>query len=225
MLDWVVERLGYVGGEFGSDPYFPYIDHIGPTTMLLADNSVMSVFRMPGAPFALVMNTQRNGNKRRLVAFLNAVADENVEVHIHLVRHDAALPAATYNEPVEPYAKMVLDDYHASLADDLAVIDWFLTIRVKPRIPPFATITDKVKTLAAAAGLMSQRRVLDPQLEVQLADAIRLGMGTLAPFGPVLLGERHDSDVDGEPLVYSEIAEFLYLLRTLQFSPQPLADV
>ena len=48
-------------GELGSDTYFPYIDHIAPTVMLLADNSVMSVMRMPGAPFALVMNSQRNG--------------------------------------------------------------------------------------------------------------------------------------------------------------------
>ena len=66
--------------------------------MLLADNSVMSVMRMPGAPFALVMNSQRNAHKRRLTAFLNAIADENVEVHIHLVKHDAALPAAAHAE-------------------------------------------------------------------------------------------------------------------------------
>jgi type IV secretion system protein VirB4 len=225
LIEQVMERLGYAGNEFSSDAYFPYIDHIGPTMMLLADNSVMAVMRMPGAPFALVMNSQRNGDKRRLVAFLNAIADENVEVHIHLVKHDATLPEATHAKAVAPYAKMVLGDYHASMADDLAVVDWFLTIRVKPRIPPFSTIRDKVKTLAATAGLISSKQVMDPQLEVQLADALRLGLGTLQPFGPVLLGQRHDTDVDGTPLVYSEIAEFLYLLRTLQFSPQPLADV
>lgn len=225
LLDQIAERLGYAGGEMNSDEYFPYIDHIGPTVMLLADNSVMSVLRMPGAPFSLVMNGQRNGYKRRLVAFLNAVADENVEVHIHLVKHDASLPPSTHAIAVAPYARMVLDDYHDSIADDMAVIDWFLTIRVKPRIPPFQSITDKVKAIAVTAGLMSGRHVLDPQLEVQLADAIRLGLGTLQPFGPVVLGQRTEGDVNGEPLIYSEIGEFLYLLRTTQFSPQPLADV
>lgn len=226
MLDNLIEKFGYSGGgEFGSDEYFPYIDHIGPTTMLLADNSVMSVLRMPGAPFALVMNGARNGYKRRLVAFLNAVADENVEVHIHLVRHDAQLPAATRAEAVASYAKLVLDDYHASIEDDLAAVDWFLTVRVKPRVPPFASVTDKLRGIAAAVGMMSKEQVIDPQIEVQLADAVRLALGTLKPFGPVLLGQRTDTDVLGEPLVYSEIAEFLYLLRTLQFSPQPLADV
>src|SRR4051794_14074371 len=82
MLDQIKERFGYVSGEMGSDEYFPYIDHIAPTVMLLANNAVMSVMRMPGAPFALVMNGQRNAYKRRLTAFLNAVADENVEVYI-----------------------------------------------------------------------------------------------------------------------------------------------
>jgi type IV secretion system protein VirB4 len=221
-----LERFGYSGGqELGSDDYFPYIDHIAPTVVLLSDNSVMSVMRMPGAPFSSVMNGQRNGNKRRLVAYLNAAADENVEIHIHLVKHDAALPQAAHADAVEPYAKLVLADYHGSIADDLSVVDWFLTVRVKPRIPPFATVTDKIKAVAAKLGLASKHDILDPQLEVQLADAIRLALGTLQPFGPVLLATREDTDVIGEPLVYSEIAEFLCLLRTLQFSPQPLADV
>jgi type IV secretion system protein VirB4 len=224
LIEQVAERLGYSGGEFNSDEYFPYIDHIAPTVMLLGDSSVMSVLRMPGAPFAVVMNGQRNGYKRRLVAFLNAVADENVEVHIHLVKHDATLPEASHADAVAPYARMVLSDYHDSIADDLAVIDWFLTVRVKPRIPPFQSVTEKARALAAKAGLMSKKQMFDPQLEVQLADAIRLGLGTLQPFGPAVLGQRIDDSVDGEPLVYSEIAEFLYLLRTTQFSPQPLAD-
>ena len=185
----------------------------------------MSVLRMPGAPFALVMNGERNAYKRRLVAFLNAVADENVEVHIHLVKHDAMLPAATHAEPIAPYAALLLEEYHASIADDLAVVDWFLTVRVKPRVPPFASVTDKFRGIAAAAGLMSKEKVLDPQIEVQLADAMRLAMGTLKPFGPVLLDQRTETTILGEELVYSEIAEFLYLLRTLQFSPQPMADI
>jgi type IV secretion system protein VirB4 len=218
-------KFGYAAGEFGSDEHFPYIDHIAPTVMLLADNSVMSVLRMPGAPFALVMNAERNGYKRRLVAFLNAVADENVEVHIHLVKHDAMLPPATHAESVAPYAKLLLADYHASIEDDLAAVDWFLTVRVKPRVPPFATVTSKLRSIAAAVGMLSKEHVIDPQIEVQLADAIRLALGTLKPFGPVVLGTRYDAGVVGEPLAYSEIAEFLYLLRTVQFSPQPMADV
>ena len=226
MIDRIMEQLGYSGGlELGSDEYFPYIDHIAPTVMLLADNSVLSVMRMPGVPFSAVMNGQRNGYRRRVVAFLNAGADENVEIHIHLVKHDATLPPPSHGDAVAPYAQKLLADYHASIADDLSVVDWFLTVRVKPRVPPFATITDKIKTVTAKLGMASRDDILDPQLEVQLSDAMRLAMATLQPFGPVLLGTREDADVDGTPLVYSEIAEFLYLLRTLQFSPQPLADV
>ena len=71
-------------------------DRIGPAAPLGADSSVMGAPRMPGAPFSLVVNGVRNDRKRRLTALLNAVADENVEVHIHLVKHDATLPPAQH---------------------------------------------------------------------------------------------------------------------------------
>ena len=224
----IADQLGYAGGmERASDEFFPYVDHIGPATLLGSDESVYGVLRMPGPPFSLVMNGQRNGHKRRLVAFLNAVADENVEVHIHLVKHDATLPPASHGEGGAAYARQLLRDYHASIQDDLAVVDWFLTVRVKPRVKPFAGVTDKARDALAKLGLGRVSRPADPLLEVQLEDAMRLALGTLKPFGPVRLGTRIERDpVTGEEaMAFSEIAEFLYLLRTTQFSPQPLADV
>ena len=228
LFEKLADQLGYSGGmESGSDHVFPYVDHIAPGTMLLADGSLLAVLRMPGAPFSVVMNSERNGYKRRLVAFLNAVADENVEVHIHLVKHDAMLPPATHGEAIEPYADDLLRDYHATIAADLAVVDWFLSVRVKPRVPPFASVTDKIRSALASTGLVPVRKEANPQLEVQIEDAMRLATGTLKPFLPKRLGTRFEDarEFDGEPLAFSEIAEFLYLLRTTQFSPQPMADV
>ncbi len=228
LLERLADQLGYAGAmERASDKFFPYVDHIGPATLLNSDNSVMGVLRMPGAPFSLIMNGERNGHKRRLVAFLNAVADENVEVHIHLVKHDATLPPASHGGAAAPYAQRLLEEYHASIQDDLAVVDWFLTVRVKPRKMPFASVTDKVRDALAKVGLGRASRAADPLLEVQLEDAMRLALGTLGPFGPVRLGTRieHDPATGDEAMAFSEIAEFLYLLRTTQFSPQPLADV
>ena len=228
LVERIADWLGYAGAmERASDHFFPYVDHIGPATLLCSDDSVMGTLRMPGAPFALALNGGRNGNKRRLTAFLNAVADENVEVHIHLVKHDATLPPANHGDAVAPYAQRLLDDYHASIQDDLAVVDWFLTVRVKPRSKPFASVTDKVRDALAKVGLGRTSRAADPLLEVQLEDAMRLALGVLKPFGPVRLGTRieHDPATGEEIAAFSEIAEFLYLLRTTQFSPQPLADV
>jgi len=228
LIERIADQLGYAGAmERASDRFFPYVDHIGPATMLLSDDSVMGTLRMPGASFSLVMNGERNGHKRRLVAFLNAVADENVEVHIHLVKHDATLPPASHGDAAAPYAKRLLDDYHATIQEDLAVVDWFLTVRVKPRSKPFASVTDKVRDALAKVGLGRTSRAANPLLEVQLEDAMRLALGTLKPFGPVRLGTRieHDPVTGEEAAAFSEIAEFLYLLRTTQFSPQPLADV
>ena len=229
MLERAADLLGYSGeGERASDMFFPYVDHIGPATMLCSDGSLLAVQRMPGSCFSLVMNRQRNSHKRRLVAFLNAVADENVEVHIHLVKHDATLPPLNHGGALAPWAATLLNDYHATIEDDLAVVDWFMTVRVKPRVQPFASFTDKAHSALAAIGLSKKRRTTDPLLEVQLEDAMRLAAGTLQPFGPVRLGTRFEpmeNGEDGEALAYSEIAEFLYLLRTVQFSPQPMADV
>ncbi len=229
MLERAADFLGYSGeGERASDVFLPYVDHIGPATMLCSDGSLLAVQRMPGSCFSLVMNRQRNSHKRRLVAFLNAVADENVEVHIHLVKHDATLPPLNHGGALAPWAATLLNDYHATIEDDLAVVDWFMTVRVKPRVQPFASFTNKAHSALAAVGLSKKRRTADPLLEVQLEDAMRLAAGTLQPFGPVRLGTRFkpmENGEDGEALAYSEIAEFLYLLRTVQFSPQPMADV
>ena len=228
MLDVLATKLGYSGGdEFGSDAFFPYLDHIADDVMLLADGSRLAVLRLAGAPFSLVMNVERNGYKRRLIAFLNAVADENVEIHLHLVKHDAELPEFRHGEATAAYARALLDDYHATIEPDLAVIDWFLSVRVKPRIPPFSSVTDRVRSALAAVGMASSFRPVDPEVDVQIEDAMRLAFGTLAPFKPRRLGTRYEpsEEADVEPLAYSEIAEFLYLLRTTQFSPQPMADV
>lgn len=240
----LADALGYSGGgEMASDEFFPYLDHIGPRlqTLLLADGSRMGVLRMRGAPFSLALGSTRNSYKRRLVAYLNAVADENVEVHIHLVKHDADLPwdgvrAASRPPPPRHFARVLLADYHASIEDDAASVDWFLTVRVKPRAKPLDSIADKLRAAIGSVGIAAPKSAgVDPALDVQLEDAMRLALGasgrggTLAPFAPVRLGvreERHpDADPADEPLLFSEIAEFLYLLRTTQFSPQPLTDV
>ena len=228
LIENIAAKLGYSGGmEFGSDPYFPYIDHIAPAVMLLSDSSILAVLRARGAPFSLVMNRERNAYKRRLVAFLNAIADENVEVFIHLVKHDASLPDARHHDAVTAYARVVLTEYHASIEPDLAVLDWFISIRVKPRLPPFSGLAERFGPVLKLLGLTGRTHGVDPRIEVQLEDAIRLAFGTLEPFGLTRLGTRSEpaSDEEGEPLIYSEIAEFLYLLRTTQFSPQPIADV
>ena len=228
LVERIADQLGYAGAsERASDQFFPYVDHIGPATLLCCDDSVLGVLRMPGAPFALEMNGKRNGDKRRLTAFLNAVADENVEAHLHLVKHDATLPPASHGDATAPYARTLLADYHATIQEDLAVVDWFLTVRVKPRKSPFAGVTDKVRDVLAKVGIGRVSRAADPLLEVQLEDAMRLALGTLKPFGPVRLGTRIERDpVTGDDaMAFSEIAEFLYLLRTTQFSPQPMADV
>jgi len=60
------------------------------------NGSVIGVLHMPGAPFSLATNAERDGHKRRLAASFNAVASENVEVHTRSAKHDATLPPASH---------------------------------------------------------------------------------------------------------------------------------
>lgn len=231
-LDRLADAFGYSGGrELGSDSYFPYLDHIGPKleTLLLADGSRLGVVRFDGAPFSLALNSTRNGNKRRQVAYLNAVADENVEVHFHLVKHRAEMPGdRPASDPPTPrhYARRLFDDYRASLASEMARVAWYMTVRVKPRGSPVASVADKLRAMVPGLAGSTRARGDDSRLDVQLEDAMRLAFNTLAPFGPVRLGVRGEADpAGGEPLLFSEIIEAFHLIRTVRFSPQPLADV
>jgi len=55
MLERAADWFGYSGeGERASDTFFPYVDHIGPATMLCSDDSLIATIRMPGACFSLV---------------------------------------------------------------------------------------------------------------------------------------------------------------------------
>ncbi len=224
----IADRLGYCGGnELASDAYFPYIDHWSHGAMLCTDGSLLGVTQLDGAPVSLSLNRQRNANKVRLVALLNAMAAPNVEVHLHCVRHDATLPPSSHNAAVAPYARLLMAEYHATIEPDMAVIDWFVSIRVMPRKLPFAALSEKVRDTLVAAKLAQRKARTDQEMEVQLEDAMHLALNLLEPCGPRRLGQRFEPSLTegGEPVVFSEIAEFLHLLLTTQFSPQPMADV
>ena len=88
--------FGHVGGgELGATRYLPYIDHCADGRILCEHDAVVATIRASGAPYALTHRRERNAHVRRHVAWLNAIADDNVEVYEHLVKHNDPPPLGT----------------------------------------------------------------------------------------------------------------------------------
>lgn len=217
MFDGLAERLGYSGGgEALPDSLLPYVDHIADDIVLLRDDSQLAISRLGGVPFSLVGNAERNAQFRRHVAFLNAVSDENVEIFEYFVSHSGVSPMPPRPADVSPYAAKLLNDYHASLRGQLYARDWFIAIRVKPRGRVFGISPTKIPFMR---GSEDRREYEQTELARQLNEAMNLVRRILGAFRPVRLGLREQDGV-----VFSEIAEALYLVRTGRFESQPLVD-
>ncbi len=78
--------------ERSGEIYLPYVGHIGPQTLLLEDGSVLAMARLDGVSFELEDHEVRNGRLRTLNTLFRNIADDNIALTTHLVRHrlDAA---------------------------------------------------------------------------------------------------------------------------------------
>ena len=67
--------------------YLPYIGHVGPRTVLLEDGSLLAMAHVAGHPFELEEHADRNARLRLLNTLYRNLADDNVTVSTHLIRH------------------------------------------------------------------------------------------------------------------------------------------
>lgn len=222
-LDSLGRLLGYCGGwETASEPFLPYLDHCTDQAMLLRDGSVLGMARLPGAPFPLLGNVDRNGNVIRTTAFLNAAADDNVEIFIHLVRHDNVPEMPPRPPAATAFDAMFMADYNADVQQHLRVNDWFLSVLVRPRKSPFARLGDAIKKLAPGRGDSVEEKLENAAAShedriAQLEDVFSFGLNLLRPLHPVRLGRRMEGKIS-----FSEIAEALELIRTTKSHKQPM---
>src|ERR1700689_2684724 len=89
--------LGNSGAtERSGELYLPYVGHIGPHTVLLEDGSLLAMAQVNGVPFELEDHAQRNAKLRSLNTLFRNIADDNVAICSHLVRHPADDLASTH---------------------------------------------------------------------------------------------------------------------------------
>lgn len=200
-------------GERSGEIYLPYVGHLGEGSILLRDGSVMAIGHLHGVAFELEDPVMRNARCRNFNTLFRNIADDNVVLCTHLVRHPDVpdMPVRKFRsnfaaELDEAYRRRVLDD-------KLFRNDYFFTIVVVPR-----------NALGRVGGRISRFKK-SPQKEdaakalQTLDDLWAVAAGALGQYGLRRLGTR-----EKEGLIFTEIGEALRLIMTSRWMPVPIVS-
>src|SRR5271168_2889481 len=80
--------------ERGADKYLPMIGHIQPEIVLMGDGTVLAMAHVEGTAFELADHAARNSRVRLLNTLFRNMADDNVVIYTHLIRHPDLSPEA-----------------------------------------------------------------------------------------------------------------------------------
>ena len=133
MFDDALNR-GWLDGllEWGPEDVVPYDGLVRPDVFMCADGSLGAVMHVPGFSFELEEMGVRNVRRRQINALLRNVADDNVTIAAHLVRH-RLVPDFPSGAFTSPFARRLDRCIRDTQAGRMFVNDWFLTIMVSPR--------------------------------------------------------------------------------------------
>lgn len=119
--------------ERAAGDYLSYLGHIGPATVLTENGSLLAMAHVEGAPFELADHAERNARLRQLNTLYRNLADDNVTVYTHLIRHKDQR-----QEPARKFRSMfgsgLSEKYQeAVLADTLYRNDYYVSLVIAPK--------------------------------------------------------------------------------------------
>lgn len=201
----VAERSGEI--------YLPYVGHIADNIVLLRDGSVMAMGHVKGVPFELEEIAVRNGRKRNLNTVLRNIADDNVTVTTHLIRHPD-VPGLPETQFRSDFARNLHRDFNERvLKNRLYRNDYFFSVIVSPR-----NVLGKMgsKMMRFGKGAASEGNGAAVR---QLEDIWQIVSSAMDRYGIRRLGLRERNDV-----VFTEIGEALRLMISAYWMPVPLVS-
>ncbi len=204
--------------ERNGEDFLPYAGHVRssdgePSNVVINnDGSLMAMAALPGLPYEVEENRIRNGREELVNTLARNIADDNVTLFLHQVRHDG-VPVAPRHLLRPGFARDLDAAYNASIAGKLMVNQWFLTILVAPRVPLEGPIRRFI------AQRWPTRPVVNANALRQLEDTVYVALNTLKVYQAHRLGLRTSGHVQ-----YSEIAEALALIQTGQRRDVPLVS-
>lgn len=199
--------------ERSGDIYLPYVGHVADNVILLRDGSVLAIGRIDGVAFELEEPDARNARCRNFNTLYRNIADDNVSLFSHLVRHADMQPAPPRRFRSRFSAMMDAAYQERILKGTLFRNDYFLSLIVSPR-----------KVLGKVGDRL--RRRAKPTSSETMAEAIRaledlwlIVDGSLEQYGLRRLGVVVRDDV-----AFTEIGEALRLIMTGGWLPVPLVS-
>jgi len=121
--------------ERSATKYLPYIGHVGPQTVLLDNGALLAMAHIEGTPFELADHAARNARLRLLNTLYRNLADDNVTISTHLIRHADVRPEAP-RQFRSDFGRALDAAYDRTvLANRLYRNDYFVSLLVSPRSP------------------------------------------------------------------------------------------
>ena len=204
--------------ERTAEPYLPYIAHLQPEIVLLADGSLLAVLQLHGLAHELCIESERRANANILNGIWQAIGDDNVTLGTHYIRRLQSPPIERPTFTNEFSEALDLNYRERVLGDRLFANEWFLSLIVSPPNAFGGTefgrqINRRLAWFRNTEAEPSER--LLSQIEAAL---VTIGK-SLSAYHVRRLGLRR-----GRRAWFSEIGELLHLLLTTVWIPVPLTS-
>ena len=212
--------------ERSAEPYLPYLGHIRPDVVLLADGSLLAMGALHGLPHELAAEAERNAAARLLNSLWRNIADDTLTIGAHLVRHRRVgdLPPAVFRNAFSAELGQIYRD--RVLKGRLYENSWFLSLLKSPRNPAGGSVGGR--TLTRTIARLQRREVAAaPELLAEIEDLWGAVARSLEAYDLRRLGLREAGQAPGlrrGKALFSEIGEALRLILTGEFLPVPLVS-
>lgn len=204
--------------ERSAEPFLPYVGHIGSGTVLLEGGGVMSMIELPGFPFELEDTSVRNTRRRQLNTLFRAIADDNVTLGIHFVRHPRR--DRPHRElPRHSFARRFFKSYERNCLARLWHNRWFISLIVSPRLASAGELRSRLAELPLIGPRFRGAKQASDSAISQLEDTTFIVLAYLRQAGARRLGLYEQG-----PFRFSEIGEALQLILTAEHEPVPVTS-
>lgn len=200
--------------ERSGELYLPMVGHIGPQTILMEDGSVLAMAQVRGVPFELEDHAQRNARLRMLNTLFRNIADDNIALYSHLVRHPLEEQDTDRRDFRSGFARALDGAYRDRvLAGRLYENTYLLSLVLSPRGPLGSSTSRRLAKWRRRPGDSAER------LREELEQLWYIVASSLEAFGVRRLGVY-----DWNGFEFSEMAEALRLLISCRKLRVPLVS-
>ena len=210
-------KMSAAGREREPDTYVPFVGHASPGTLLLDDGSKLVMIRLGGVAWETEDPELVNArHAQRNILFKN-IASDRLVLATHVIRSMADPSDYPAGECRSSFARELDAAYRSRLLDGrLYRNDLFLSVLLRPSQAGGERVS----------GLLNRRRRGELNRAPSISDMERLEtaaatlLSGLAEYRPVRLALRENE----RGVVFSEVAEALRLVLTLDRMPVPLVN-